>query len=485
MERLEHGHGHGHGDGDGGFRRPTLLLILVAAFPILSFFAINHGIVSVNFQTKSISINHGTISHAPSPTIDGDSAEQRIRKRKKKKLGGGGGGDGRVEEDLVMARAAIRSAIISGGNSSSSSLLVVPGDETPLSTAVYRNPAAFLRSYEEMERRFKVYVYDEGEPPLVHDGPCKSIYTTEGRFISEMEYSGVRTRNPAKAHAFFFPFSVTNMVHFLHRPTPYDITKLRGFLAGYVRSVASNHPFWNRSAGADHFMLSCHDWGPMASRGHRELYENSILAFCNANTSEGFNPRKDVSIPEINLYSGFFPEELHKPVAPGLTARPYLAFFAGGRHGAIRQELLRLWKGKVPEMPVFEYLPGGPGGKDYYSFLLQSRFCLCPSGYEVASPRVVEAVYAECVPVIVSDSYVLPFSDVLSWESFSVAVTVEELPRLREILEAVPVVELRRLREGVKAVKRHFVLNSPAKRFDVFHMILHSVWLRRLNIKIL
>lgn len=97
-------------------------------------------------------------------------------------------------------------------------------------------------------------------------------------------------------------------------------------------------------------------------------------------------------------------------------------------------------------MPVFEYIPGGIGGKDYYSFLLQSRFCLRPSGYEVASPRVVEAVYAECVPVIVSESYVLPFSDVLSWEAFSVAV--EELPRFREILEALPVSELRRLREG-------------------------------------
>lgn len=218
---------------------------------------------------------------------------------------------------------------------------------------------------------------------------------------------------------------------------------------------------------------------------NRKLYKNSIRALCNANTSEGFNPRKDVSVPEINLYDGSIPAELQQPTAPGLAARPYLAFFAGGRHGAIREELLRLWKGRDPEMPVFEYLPGGPGGKDYSNYLLQSRFCLCPSGYEVASPRMVEALYAECVPVIVSESYVLPFSDVLRWEEFSVAVPMEELPRLKGILEAVPPSELMRMREGVKAVKRHFVFNSPAKRFDVFHMILHSVWLRRLNVKIL
>jgi len=39
------------------------------------------------------------------------------------------------------------------------------------------------RSYTEMEKRFRVYVYEEGEPPILHDGPCKNIYTIEGRFI--------------------------------------------------------------------------------------------------------------------------------------------------------------------------------------------------------------------------------------------------------------------------------------------------------------
>jgi len=42
----------------------------------------------------------------------------------------------------------------------------------------------------EMEKRFKVHVYSEGELPIVHDGPCKDIYTIEGRFIHEMEHGG-------------------------------------------------------------------------------------------------------------------------------------------------------------------------------------------------------------------------------------------------------------------------------------------------------
>ena len=115
--------------------------------------------------------------------------------------------------------------------------------------------------------------------------------------------------------------------------------------------------------------------------------------------------------------------------------------------------------------------------------MLKSKFCLCPSGYEVASPRIVEAIYAECIPVILSDHYILPFSDVLRWEAFSLQVNVSEIARLKEILMGVSEDDVLRLKEGLRGIRKHFVLNQPAERFDMFHMILHSVWLRRLNLR--
>ncbi|GAU23133.1 hypothetical protein TSUD_305810 [Trifolium subterraneum] len=333
-----------------------------------------------------------------------------------------------------------------------------------------------------MEKIFKVYVYPDGDLPIVHDGPCKDIYSIEGRFLHEMEH-GVgkfRTNDPNAAQVYFLPFSVTWMVKYLYTPFSYDMTPLKHFVSDYVKVISMRYPFWNRTRGADHFMLACHDWGPNASKGNPFLYNNSIRVLCNANTSEGFNPLKDVSLPEIHLFGGeVSPKLLSLP--PDNAPRRYLAFFAGGMHGPIRPILLHHWRNRDNDLRVYEYLPKGV---DYYSLMLNSKFCLCPSGHEVASPRIVESIYAECVPVILSDYYVLPFSDVLRWEAFSVQVDVSDIPRLKEVLSAISESKYRNLKQGVKVVKKHFTLNQPARRFDVFHMILHSIWLRRLNIKL-
>ncbi|CAN6208504.1 unnamed protein product [Urochloa humidicola] len=480
--------------------RATLLILTVVVLSTVVVIAAGDSVdVSSPNELRLITSSSSTpASPAPAQLLSVPAGLRLTTKRS-------GGGDTStplsVERELDAARAAIRRAARrrrdlghGDGNMSTADNWFEAGVETALLGTVYRNPVAFHRSYREMERKFRVYVYEEGEPPILHAGPCKDIYSIEGRFIEQLELmsppakgGGVRTPDPARAHAFFLPFSVAQMVRYAYLPGTYDKTPLLALVADYVRVVASRHPFWNRSAGADHFMLSCHDWGPEASMGHPELHANGIRALCNANTSEGFRPGQDVSVPEINLYDGGMPRQLTAPPAtpPGVAARPFLAFFAGGRHGYVRDQLLRHWKGRdMGVFPVFEHGEHEKGRLDYYSYMRGARFCLCPSGYEVASPRVVEAIHAGCVPVIVSDGYALPFADVLRWEAFSVAVPVADIPRLREVLERIPEPEVERMMQGVRLVKRHFTVHQPPERLDVFHMILHSVWLRRLNFRL-
>lgn len=119
------------------------------------------------------------------------------------------------------------------------------------------------RSYIEMEKRFKIWTYKEGEPPIMHGGPEASIYAIEGHFMSEMEdkRNPYAAKNPNEAHVFLFPFSVANIVRYLYKDgllNFWDI--LRSPISDYITVISNKYPFWNRSLGADHFMVSCHDW---------------------------------------------------------------------------------------------------------------------------------------------------------------------------------------------------------------------------------
>ncbi|KAJ8748142.1 hypothetical protein K2173_000550 [Erythroxylum novogranatense] len=459
------------------------IFIAVASLAVLSFLALTNYISASQWHWPT---NFRITSFPPAPITD--EGQQRIIKKQlrwfkdisdKEKYRDKKNDEKlkQLETSLAVARALIREASLDH-NCTSSSALDDDVDSVPHGD-IYRNVCAFHRSYQLMEKLFKIFVYEDGDPPLFHDGPCKSIYAMEGLFINLMEAdTKFRTLNPDEAHVFFLPFSVVRILQHLFHPQIRDKAVLEHTVVDYVHIISHRYPYWNRSLGVDHFMLSCHDWGPRATWYMRLLYFNSIRVLCNANTSEHYIARKDASFPEINLMTGET-----EGITGGLPPlnRTILAFFAGKMHGKLRQALFQHWLTKDEDILVYETLPEG---LSYYEMMKKSRYCICPSGYEVASPRIAEAIYAECVPVLISQHYVFPFSDVLNWDSFSIQVSVNEIPYLKKILLGIQEDRYLRMYQGVKQVQRHFVINDPPIRYDVFHMIIHSVWLRRLNAQI-
>ncbi|KAF9613043.1 hypothetical protein IFM89_005477 [Coptis chinensis] len=113
---------------------------------------------------------------------------------------------------------------------------------------------------------------------------------------------------------------------------------------------------------------------------------------------------------------------------------------------------------------------------NYILHMKTSKYCICAKGFEVNSPRVVEAIFYECVPVIISDNFVPPFFDVLNWDAFAVIVAEKDIPKLKEILLSIPYEKYIAMQLAVKKVQRHFLWHPKPVKYDLFHMTLHSIW---------
>lgn len=345
-----------------------------------------------------------------------------------------------------------------------------------LDASLFRNLSMFKRSYELMERILKVYIYNEGEKPIFHQPYLKGIYASEGWFLKLMEGNKqFVTRDPRKAHLFYIPVSLLQLRSALHQEGFARWKDLGNHLKKYIETIAKKFHFWNRVRGADHFLVGCHDWAPRITRNNTG---NSIRVLCNSNVASGFTIGKDVSLPVTYIRSGQNPQ---KGIGGNTSSeRPILAFFAGGMHGYLRPILLKYWENKEPDMKIFGPMPRDIEGKaKYREYMKSSKYCICARGFEVHTPRVVESIYYECVPVIISDNYVPPFFEVLDWEAFSVFVSENDIPNLRNILLSIPEEKYVAMQQRVKMVQRHFLWNKKPVKYDLFHMILHSVWYNR------
>ncbi|KAJ1282916.1 hypothetical protein BS78_03G088000 [Paspalum vaginatum] len=374
-----------------------------------------------------------------------------------------------ADEELIYAKKEINSAPLAL-------------DDPDLYAPLFRNVSIFKRSYELMERFLKVFIYHDGAKPIFHSPELKGIYASEGWFMKLMEVNqNFVVRDPNSAHLFYLPYSSRQLEHNLYVPGSNTIEPLSIFIKNYIDMISAKYQYWNRTKGADHFFVACHDWGPYTTKLHDELRKNTIKVLCNADLSEGvFIRGKDVSLPETFLRSPRRP--LRDIGGRPATQRTILAFFAGQMHGRVRPVLLKYWGDKDPDMRIYSRLPHRiTRRRNYVQHMKSSKYCICPMGYEVNSPRIVEAIYYDCVPVIIADNFVLPFDDALNWSAFSVVVPERDVPKLKEILLSIPESRYITLQSNVKRVRKHFLWHPNPIKYDIFHMILHSVWFSRVN----
>ncbi|KAI9192686.1 hypothetical protein LWI28_026542 [Acer negundo] len=349
-------------------------------------------------------------------------------------------------------------------------------NDRELYAPLYRNVSMFKRSYELMDRILRVYVYKDGRKPIFHQPILKGLYASEGWFMKLMEGNKrFVVKDPRKAHLFYMPFSSRMLEYTLYVRDSHNRTNLRQHLKEYSEKIAAKYPYFNRTGGADHFLVACHDWAPYETRHHME---HCIKALCNADVTAGFKLGRDVSLPETYVRSARNP--LRDLGGKPPSQRPILCFYAGNMHGYLRPILIKRWKDRDPDMKIFGPMPPGVASKmNYIQYMKSSKYCICPKGYEVNSPRVVEAIFYECVPVIISDNFVPPFFEVLNWGAFSVIIAESDIPNLKKILLSIPEEKYLQMQLSVRKVQRHFLWHAKPQKYDLFYMTLHSIWYNR------
>nr|XP_039270418.1 probable glycosyltransferase At3g07620 [Styela clava] len=343
----------------------------------------------------------------------------------------------------------------------------------PKSNSEIYSSSGYSDDYSEMLNKMKIYIYDTNigqKLRTVRSGG----YGVERAVIDQLLKSHFRTRTAEEATFYFIPIRCSSYILGSSMEEE-GIMEARRYVGNMIEQIQTMYPYWRRSAGADHFYACSHDIG--AGIG-KDLLKNAIALVNTADYEDPyFIPHKDISLPPNTMHGpGSLPTVGKGGSDIDPKSRKILAFFAGNlASGRIRPTI----QNHFFNDPDFTIIDREVSWSAYLNYLKQSRFCLVPRGREVWSPRLMDAVFYGCIPVILSDHYHLPLQGIVNWSEFSVIVPESQVAKLKSILLNIPDSKIAAMQNVLKRVYIHFVWNNPAQPHDAFYSVMYQLWKRR------
>ncbi|XP_061453132.1 exostosin-like 1 isoform X1 [Rhineura floridana] len=266
---------------------------------------------------------------------------------------------------------------------------------------------------------FKVFVY-----PLERGDPVSESYL---KIITSIEESRYYTSNPEEACLFVLNIDTLDRDH---------------LSVQYVHNInekIQDFPLWNDGRNHLIFNLYSGTW-PNYTEDLGFDIGQAILAKASFYV-ENFRPGFDISIP---LFSKDHPQRggergwLRKTTVP--PKKKYLLVFKGKRYltgigSDTRNALHHIHNGKdIISLTTCKHGKDWEKHKDkrcdkdnadynkfdYQELLHNSTFCIIPRGRRLGSFRFLEALQAACIPVLLSNGWELPFSEVIDWSKSAI-----------------------------------------------------------------
>ncbi|CAD7934901.1 unnamed protein product [Amoebophrya sp. A25] len=323
----------------------------------------------------------------------------------------------------------------------------------------------------------KIYVYPVIETPtLFHHLAQAASFCGRGQWASEvhfhdwiMQHGSLRTLDPEEADYFFVPGYAICIFEsgFLKLP---EIDQA-------YRQLVHELPYFNQGRERRHIFTFGSGMGISVFFSWRQVFPEAIFLTPETSlyndfphiTEAPFSSWKDIAIP------GY----LHRSEIASLTAaaRPveekkYTVVFFGrtdpsrGVHPAlggldVRNEIVRVMA-EMPE-PKEDLYVGYTSLHEMHDLMGSSRFCFIPRGKSAWSLRFYEALFADCVPVLLSDYWELPFADWLDYAKFTVKWPMNRVgPELIDYLRSVTPAVWQKMVAEIHRVRCWFVYPSIA-----------------------
>lgn len=167
--------------------------------------------------------------------------------------------------------------------------------------------------------------------------------------------------------------------------------------------------------------------------------ELDIMIFCSGGSTRGAQV--------INIPIPLLKEELH----PANRQKTHKISFVGSMTHPCRSELRDMYENSI----LFTE------GEDWKSIVEESTFSLCPRGYGSTSFRLFEAIQLGSIPIYIWDEEILlPFSEKIQWESFSIILHRSQIGNLHSRIDQA---NLESMAKQLGAVRNHFTYDFTCK----------------------
>ncbi|XP_030376666.1 exostosin-1 [Scaptodrosophila lebanonensis] len=331
----------------------------------------------------------------------------------------------------------------------------------------------FTKCYDQ----FLVYVYPP--EPLNSLGAAPPTSANYQKILTAIQESRYHTSDPAAACLFVLGI---------------DTLDRDSLSEDYVRNVPSRLarlPYWNNGRNHIIFNLYSGTWPDYAENSLGFDAGEAILAKASMSVLQmraGF----DVSIP---LFHKQFPLRAGATGAVQSNNFPankkYLLAFKGKRyvHGIgseTRNSLFHLHNGR--DMVLVTTCRHGKSWRelqdnrcdednreydryDYETLLQNSTFCLVPRGRRLGSFRFLEALQAGCIPVLLSNAWVLPFETKIDWKQAAIWADERLLLQVPDIVRSISAERIFALRQQTQVLWERYFGSIEKIVFTTFEII--------------